>query len=99
MKSSFILDGKPFSSVRGGPPQIVKAKQFLDRQKDGLLLSGAELAKALGFGQRGFLSTCHTYKDFLDGYFVKVRYPSPRTVWGSRKTIAELRKHKEIIIA
>lgn len=93
-KISFRLDGETFSSspISRGPRRVAV---FLEASKDGAMFSTKELALQLGYTLMSFRNFSTAQE--LESYRARVRFPSIQTVWGSRRTIAALRKNKKVL--
>lgn len=91
----FKLDGKEFDTTRTGPG-VGKVLKFAAKMKAGELMSSEELASRLGYSGSSIEKFAVSPK--LSIHKQLVRFPSRMLVWGSRQTIAGLRKnHKEIL--
>lgn len=91
----FKLNGKPLSVTP--TPRVVRVlKEFLSKLPSNELLSTKELGSKLGYSP-GNLSGNVTSRPEMRCFIVKVRFPHIMTLWGNKKTITALRKHKEIL--
>lgn len=93
--NGFRLNGKPFSTTPT-PRLVLKIREFVSVLPNNELLTTRELFKKLGYSYEGGWSHSRAHPAIKE-FVVEVRYPSRQCVWGNKKTIAQLRKHKEII--
>ena len=96
MKSlKFRLGGKPFEPTNMSKRWINLIAK-LDLQKDGELLNSKDLATLAGISHAAIRCEAPAI-EALTPYRLKMRFPSVYILWGNRRTIAELKKHKELL--
>jgi hypothetical protein len=91
----FLLDGKDFTAATT-PRSVLKIIEFLSALPANEIVSTKELASRIGYGVAHIASNVGMHPD-LQEFRVRVRYPKHMSVWGNKKTIAELSKHQEIL--
>ena len=93
-KAPFKLNGRPLVSV---PAPVLKIKALLEKLPDNELITKKELVEGLGWCGGTLESNDYRMHELLEPFKQLVRYPQRQMVYGNKKTIAELRKHKELI--
>jgi hypothetical protein len=93
-KNSFKLNGKPLA--KPVPIAVLRIIGILEKMKLGDLLTTRELCARSGYTRESLISNYSGYQQ-LSPYKATVRFPRRQLVWGSRKTITALRRHKEVL--
>ncbi len=91
----FRLDGKPFEA-KPTRKVIACVQAILSALPNNELLSTRELSAKSGYSLENISSNV-TGDPAIQAFKVTLRYPKRMVVWGNKKTIAELSKHKEVL--
>jgi hypothetical protein len=92
----FLLNGQPINT-EAIPASVLKIKAFLSKLPDNELLDRVELTKKAGMSAHSGYTCTALAHPLLADFCQTIRYPARQNVWGNKKTIAALRKHKEIL--
>jgi hypothetical protein len=93
--SKFRLNGEPFE-MNHIKPLILRVRAFVSKLPDDELLTTQELSLRLRMNYSNFKSIGPSEASLLP-FRCRVRYPCARIVWGNKKTILALSRHKEIL--
>lgn len=88
-----VLNGKPLQT-KPIPSRVLKVKNFLDGQRDGVAFTMRELERRLGYGFGSIAGNGSTQHPSLKGYSIaityhKVAYAKPKTIEQIRKALDE----------
>jgi len=102
----FTLGGQPLVSLKSGATVVTKAIEFLNKAPNGMLYRELELATKIGYSSRTLRSDFYRGNAEelvkLEKYSLLIKTKQGHVtrvvrVYGNKRTIAELAKHKEVL--